>query len=136
MTLGKTTPKKIDPKLVKCVVQEMKLMSKKQEKEVKQSPRKKSSMKPKLKVTAQRVLSKNHKMLGKMDVDAKFLENFLKQQSWRQVQTSKEETSESEQTNGNGNNPEFVNILATDALNYLEDRKHFWEQTAAATKAK
>ena len=135
MTLGKTTPKKIDPKLVKCVVQEMKLTAKKLEKEAKHSPRKKSSRKPKLKVTAQRVLSKNHKMLGKMDVDARFLENFLKQQSWRQVQTSNEESCEAEPGGNGNNNPEFVNILATDALNYLEDRKHFWEQTAA-TKAK
>ena len=135
MTLGKTTPKKIDPKLVKCVVKEMKLSAKKQEQEAKQSPRKKSCRKPKLKLTAQRVLSKNHKMLGKMDVDARFLENFLKQQSWRAVQTTNDESGEAEQA-GNGNsNPEFVNILATDALNYLEDRKHFWEQTAAA-KAK
>ena len=74
--------------------------------------------KDKLKLTARRVLSANHKMLGKMDVDAVFLENFLKQQTWRQKQEEEE---------GDGN--EFVNTLASDALKFLEERKHFWEQT-------
>ena len=63
-------------------------------------------------------MSANHKMLGKMDVDAVFLENFLKQQTWRQKQEEEE---------GDGN--EFVNTLASDALKFLEERKHFWEQT-------
>ena len=119
LTLGKSTPKKIDLKAVKLVVQEMKLERDKESSWMNQRKSQKPRQhKDKLKLTARRVLSANHKMLGKMDVDAVFLENFLKQQTWRQKQEEEE---------GDGN--EFVNTLASDALKFLEERKHFWEQT-------
>ena len=52
--------------------------------------------------------------VSKMNEDVLFLQNFLKKQNWRQ-----------KQDNAEG----FVNSTATDALKFLQDRKHFWEQT-------
>ena len=69
----------------------------------------------KLKATTVRVMKdRSNTKLGKLNEDVQFLENFLKKQTWRQ-----------KQENADG----FVNNTATDALKFLQDRKHFWEQT-------
>ena len=76
--------------------------------------------KKKLKETAKKVMKdKSRKTLGKMNKDIAFLQQFLEQQQWRETQ---------ENTNS------FVSNLATDALEYLEERQHFWEQTIVKSK--
>ena len=98
--------------MVKLVINEMKINS---------TLRENNSTRGKLKMTAAKVIKSNNdnKLLGEMNTDRKFLEKFLQQQTWRQ----KEE-----------NDSGFVNNLASDALKYLEERKHFWGQTVMKTK--
>ena len=104
--------------MVKLVINEMKINSTLRENN---STKSKRSTKGKLKMTAAKVIKSNNdnKLLGEMNTDRKFLEKFLQQQTWRQ----KEE-----------NDSGFVNNLASDALKYLEERKHFWGQTVMKTK--
>ena len=57
------------------------------------------------------------KLLGKLNVDVIFLENFIKQHE-------KETKKQSAVVNKTG-----LKNLATEALGYLEKRKYFWDQT-------
>lgn len=53
-----------------------------------------------------------------MNDDVLFLESFLKKQDWRRKKP--------EETDGS------VNDMATDALNFLIERRQFWEQSRRA----
>lgn len=63
------------------------------------------------------------RLLGKMNTDVQFLEKFLK------IQTA--ENKKKVQITGLQTR---VNNKATEALEYLEKRKNFWQQTIMATK--
>lgn len=107
-TLGKS--KKIDEHIVKLITKDGKLTQRINKKSL---PR--ITKQTKLKATTVRVMKdRSNTKLGKLNEDVQFLENFLKKQTWRQ-----------KQDNADG----FVNNTATDALKFLQDRKHFWEQT-------
>ena len=110
-TLGKS--KKIDEHIVKLITKDEKLAQRVNNFTRKSLP--KMAKETKLKATTVRVMKdRSNKKLGKMNEDVLFLQNFLKKQNWRQ-----------KQDNAEG----FVNSTATDALKFLQDRKHFWEQT-------
>lgn len=122
--MGKS--KKIDEKIVKLLtkqcqkstVEELHSSIKSRESSaLKLRPKSSTSKhKQKLRATAERVrvMNETTKMLGKMNEDVVFLEKFVKSQNWRQ---------KTEDADG------FVNTTASDALQFLKDRKHFWEQT-------
>ena len=63
--------------------------------------------------------------MGKLNDDVVFLEKFLKSQT--------SENKRKVQTQDKGLQSE-VNNTATEPLEYLEKRKHFWQQTVTATK--
>ena len=61
------------------------------------------------------------KLLGKLNVDVIFLENFIKK---HETKSKKKETKKQSAVVKTG-----LKSLATEALGYLEKRKYFWDQT-------
>ena len=107
-TLGKS--KKIDEHIVKLITKDENLAQRLNKKSLP-----KITKETKLKATTVKVMKdRSNKKLGKMNEDVQFLKKFLKKQTWKQKQDSADGC---------------VNNAATDALKFLQDRKHFWEQT-------
>ena len=76
----------------------------------------------KRKAAAEKKVS-DKRLLGKLNTDVQFLEKFLKTQT---AENKKKVQITGLQTR--------VNNKATEALEYLEKRKNFWQQTVMATK--
>ena len=107
-TLGKS--KKIDEHIVKLITKDENLAQRLNKKSLP-----KITKETKLKATTVKVMKdRSNKKLGKMNEDVQFLKKFLKKQTWRQKLDSADGC---------------VNNAATDAFKFLQDRKHFWEQT-------
>ena len=118
-TVG-TSAKDYDEKLVEMVIQQMKegkldLTDETDPKVVRQQKRK---------AAVEKKIS-DKKLLGRLNDDVVFLEKFLKTQT--------AENKRKVQTQDTGLQSE-VNNTAAEALQYLEKRKHFWQQTVTDTK--
>ena len=109
-----------DEKLVEMVIQQMK----EGKLDLNDETDPKVARQQKRKAAAEKKIS-DKKLLGKLNDDVVFLEKFLK------TQTS--ENKRKVETQDKGLQSE-VNNTATEPLEYLEKRKHFWQQTVTATK--
>eukprot|EP00090_Calanus_glacialis_P026176 TRINITY_DN41064_c0_g1_i1.p1 TRINITY_DN41064_c0_g1~~TRINITY_DN41064_c0_g1_i1.p1 ORF type:complete len:129 (-),score=43.66 TRINITY_DN41064_c0_g1_i1:61-447(-) len=119
ITVG-TSAKDYDEKLVEMVIQQMK----EGKLDLNDETDPKVARQQKRKAAAEKKIS-DKKLLGKLNDDVVFLEKFLK------TQTS--ENKKKVQTQDKGLQSE-VNNTATEALEYLEKRKNFWQQTVTSTK--
>ena len=113
-----TSAREYDEKIVKLVVQQMK----EGKLDLNEDEDPKLAKEQKKKKEAEKKLS-DKKLLGKLNDDVVFLEKILKSQACK---NSKNVQGNRQQTK--------VSTMATEALEYLEKRKSFWQQTAVANK--
>ena len=117
ITVG-TTAKQYDEKVVEMVIQQMK----EGKLDLTEDTDPKVARQQKRKAVAEKKIS-DKKLLGKLNTDVVFLEKFLKTQ-----------TAENKRKVNISGIQNEVNNTATEALEYLEKRKNFWQQTVTATK--
>ena len=113
-----TTAKEYDEKIVEMVIQQMK----NRELDLNDDTDSEVAQKGKRKAAAEKKIS-DKKLLGKMNADVVFLGKFLKIQATDNKRQIKNASLQTE-----------VKNTATEALEYLEKRKKFWQQTVRTTK--
>ena len=115
MTLGNIS-REYDEEIVKCAIEQIKNGTVILDYDL--DP--KIIKKLKQRQTSEKKMS-DKKLLGKLNVDVIFLENFIKK---HETKSKKKETKKQSAVVKTG-----LKSLATEALGYLEKRKYFWDQT-------